>query len=334
MDIRYKTNNNKLKKNYTQQAFSSVLFSKGRRTESFFTEDSKLYITPRQQRALDKGVVFKSGMHQWDALSNRVVRQYQTYRCSRTDTLYQMLLGRYEALRGDVQQASKSFIGQLSMAQLWNMSIVGAILLGMVSMSMIYRFLGPGASAQDLATVPQVAEQTTAGPVPASVSGGAATAGEKNTAGIDPALDAQQKSKSDFEKKVRAMVKGQPIEDMLPYLLDKDQTVAAFMIAIAKQESSWGEHVPVLNGQDCYNDWGYRQQRQLLGTGGHTCFNSRKDAVDTVAKRIKTLAITEGRNTPEKMILWKCGSGCVGDASEQRWIGTVSSVYDELMAKS
>ncbi|MDO8529676.1 MAG: hypothetical protein Q7S18_03335, partial [bacterium] len=34
----------------------STLFSRGERTESFFTEDSKLYITPKEQKLLNQGI--------------------------------------------------------------------------------------------------------------------------------------------------------------------------------------------------------------------------------------------------------------------------------------
>lgn len=331
MDIQPKRKKTISRATHVQRPVSSVLFSKGRRIEAFFTEDSKLYITPRQQRLLDRGVAIDSGIKKWDALSSRTVREYRTYRSSRTDALYQKLLARYEALSEDARNASHRFAGQFSMAQLWNMSIVGAILVGMVSMTMIYRFLGPGASADTPADAPQtaVAQTVPDAPAPSAITASAIPAA---AATQDPAGSDQQQQQTAFDKKVKDMVKGYPIEDMLPYILDKDQSVAAFMIAIAKQESGWGEHVPLLDEQDCYNYWGYREQRQLLGTGGHTCFNSRKDAVDTVAKRIKTLVEDEGLNTPSKMILWKCGDSCVGDSSEQTWISTVSSVHDELMA--
>lgn len=300
---------------------SSVLFSRGRRSEHFFTEDSDLYLTPRQKHQLEAGFVLQAKARRWDSLCERLEKQGEVYRDSRTNALYHKLLGRLEMLRQEAQQASRSFGSQFSMAQLWNMSIVGAILLGMVSMSLIYKMLGPGASAQDL-TEPATATVTTQVVPPVSV---AADPGQLAAAtAIAPAESA-------FDKRTKELVEGYPIEEMLPYILNKDKKVAAMMLGIAKQESSWGQRVPVLDGQDCDNYWGYREQRQLLGSGGHTCFNSQKDAVDTVAKRIKTL-MDLGYSTPGKMIIWKCGDSCVGDSSEQRWISTVSSIYDELMA--
>ena len=132
-------------------------------------------------------------------------------------------------------------------------------------------------------------------------------------------------------------VKGHPIEKMLPYILEQDPEVAKYFIAISKQESGFGEHVPVLNGQDCYNYLGYRGKRKLMGTGGHTCFNSRKDAVETISKRIKTLIHDQDQNTARKLVgTWKCGSkDCAGHSKESvdRWVGTVGSTYDRLSGK-
>ena len=69
-----------------------------------------------------------------------------------------------------------------------------------------------------------------------------------------------------------------------------------------------------------------------MGTGGHTCFNSRKDAVDTVAKRIEKLVYSQKLNTPEKMILWKCGFSCEGHSREsvKKWISDVNMYFSQL----
>ena len=123
---------------------------------------------------------------------------------------------------------------------------------------------------------------------------------------------------------------------MLPYILEKDKITAAFLIGIAKKESNWGKRVPVLDGQDCYNYWGYRGVRRMMGTGGHTCFNSRQDAVDTVAKRLDTLIHSEKLNTPEKLVVWKCGFSCEGHSREsvKKWISDVDMYYSEFMEEA
>lgn len=135
-----------------------------------------------------------------------------------------------------------------------------------------------------------------------------------------------------MEREAKEMVEGYPIEKMLPYILEQDSEVAKYLIAMAKQESQWGKRVPVLNGQDCYNYWGFRSKRKLMGSGGHTCFNSRKDAVETVGRRIHELIYEYDRKTAERLIVWKCGSSCAGHSQEgvDRWIGTVGSYHKAL----
>ena len=136
-------------------------------------------------------------------------------------------------------------------------------------------------------------------------------------------------AEEEYQAKITETVKGYPIEAMLPYIFEKDRTVAAFLIGIGKKESNWGKRVPVLDGQDCFNYWGYRGVRRLMGTGGHTCFNSRKDAVDTDAKRIERLVYSEKLDTPETTILWKCGFSCEGHSREsvKKWISDVNMYF-------
>ncbi len=136
-----------------------------------------------------------------------------------------------------------------------------------------------------------------------------------------------------LENNIKEMVKGYPIEQMVPYILEKDNLTAAFLVSIAKKESSWGERVPVLDGEDCFNYWGYRGIRDRMGTGGHTCFDSPKDAVDTVGKRITTLIKKYDLTTPEDMIIWKCGSSCAGhsDSGVRKWISDVGYYFDKII---
>ncbi len=132
---------------------------------------------------------------------------------------------------------------------------------------------------------------------------------------------------------LKKILAGTPMEKMVPYIAKKDKVVAAFLVAIAKKESNWGRRVPVLNGQDCYNYWGYRGQRARMGTGGHTCFDSPQDAVETVGGRIERL-IKSGVDTPQEMVLWKCGSDCNatgGWAAARKWIRDVDLYYEKTM---
>lgn len=141
-----------------------------------------------------------------------------------------------------------------------------------------------------------------------------------------------ESEKEEYGAQIEGLVRGYPIEDMLPYILEKDRVVAAFLVGIAKKESNWGKRVPVLDGQDCFNYWGYRGIRRLMGTGGHTCFNSRKDAVDTVALRLEKLINSEKLDTPAKMVIWKCGYSCDGHSREsvRKWIADVDLYFSEL----
>lgn len=153
---------------------------------------------------------------------------------------------------------------------------------------------------------------------------------------ITDGVSFENTEKAKLHDEISAMVKGYPIEQMVPYIVEWDPIVAAFLVSIAKKESAWGRHVPVLNGQDCYNYWGYRGIRDRMGTGGHTCFDSPKDAVDTVGKRIHDLVIKQNLNTPEKMIVWKCGSSCAGHSNYgvQKWISDVNLYFQKIVNKT
>jgi len=136
-----------------------------------------------------------------------------------------------------------------------------------------------------------------------------------------------------LESRISKMVAGYPIENMTRYIAAKDEKVAAFMISIAKKESDWGKKVPLLNGRDCYNYWGYREKRERMGTDGHTCFNNPRDAVNTVASRIDKLVYENKLDTPRKMVVWKCGSSCAGQnpKSVNKWISDVNWYFQKLV---
>ena len=204
--------------------------------------------------------------------------------------------------------------------------LVGAMALGMVSALFLEHSFGSGAKADDQVQYVQVEQ-----PIDARVLG-ANTEADADMAKLLSELSVEDPAEKAFENRVREMVKGYPIEDMVPYIVEQDRTVAIYLVAIAKKESGWGTHVPVLDGQDCFNYWGYRGIRLMMGTGGHTCFNSRKDAVETVAKRLHTLIYEKNLSTPEDLIVWKCGSSCAGHDpySVKKWISDVDMYYEKL----
>ncbi len=329
------------------ERFDCLLYSKGRVSRKFFTEDSGLYITPKQAESIKNGVKLNIQPGIFDGLSSRVVRRYRTYRPGQKDALYVQyvnLVQKYVDIEKRVKEGAGNFASQLSFAKVYNLSIIGAIVLGMLTMSFVYQYFGLSASARSEknAVLTQKAQEQEIGMNNDNVAEKEAEAVEKEDEWSKEEEEKYIKQMTNYlenvekektEKEVKEMVKGYPIEKMLPYILEQDRTVAAFLIAIAKKESNWGKRFPVLDGQDCYNYWGYRGQRRLMGSGGHTCFNSRKDAVDTVAKRIKWLVENKKLNTPEKMVIWKCGSDCNatgGQEAARKWINDVNMYFKKL----
>lgn len=138
-----------------------------------------------------------------------------------------------------------------------------------------------------------------------------------------------------LEEDIRSMVDGYPMEVMSKEISRHDRVVAAFVVAIAKKESNWGKRSPKLDGKDCYNYWGFREKRDRMGTGGHTCFDSPKDAVRAVSKRIENLMYEYDRNTPREMIVWKCGYSCAGhsDTSVDKWVNDVDYYFRQLQTE-
>jgi len=149
---------------------------------------------------------------------------------------------------------------------------------------------------------------------------------------LETLLAFNQLKQEEFEREIQKIVAGSPMEKMVPLIARQDRRVAAFLVGIAKKESNFGRRVPVLNGQDCFNYWGYRGIRPRMGTGGHTCFDSPEDAVYTVAKRIEEL-VKADINTPSEMVIWKCGSSCEHHSMEsvKKWISDVNIYYQEIM---
>jgi hypothetical protein len=149
---------------------------------------------------------------------------------------------------------------------------------------------------------------------------------------IEPANNNQRKNVA-LEKEISQLVQGYPIARMMPYIFQKDPKIAAFLVAIAKKESNWGKYKPVLDGRDCYNYWGFRLKTDKMGSEGHTCFDSPREAVDTVAARLDEMVNEEKIDSPKDMIVWKCGYGCrdeIKSASEQKWIRDVDFYYAKL----
>lgn len=135
-----------------------------------------------------------------------------------------------------------------------------------------------------------------------------------------------------LEKVVTEMTEDHPIVEMLPYIFKQDKLTVAYLVSIAKKESNWGKRAPKKDGKDCYNYWGYKGAGSRGLAAGHGCFGSPEEAVETVAARIDTLTQDYELETPRQMVVWKCGSTCIGhsDVSVQKWISDVAYYTNEI----
>ena len=319
---------------------SSILFSRHGKTDTFFTEDSKLYITPAEYRKKERGERIVRMTNRLDSALSRNFEKTKIYSTGQRDVIYISIKQRYSSLGNYTRDLFKGVVQGVSVAKMWNLSIVGSVIFGMLTMTMIYRYLGQNVSASIReTTVSNQSQQIETLASPDNNVINASDVKSESPDDIDTSFvtkllaDTEAKTISDFELELTEMVKGYPIETMVPEIAKQDRTVAAFIVAIAKKESAWGKRVPVLDGQDCYNYWGYRGIRNRMGTGGHTCFDSPKDAVDTVAKRIEFLVSNRKLNTPGKMVIWKCGSDCSvtgGQAAANKWISDVALYFNKL----
>lgn len=138
--------------------------------------------------------------------------------------------------------------------------------------------------------------------------------------------------KNNLEEGIRDITKNHPIEEMAPYIANYDKKIAALIVGIAKKESNWGFHSPSKNGQTCYNYWGYKGQGSRGVAMGYGCFGSPDEAVGAIGKRIEELVNKKKIDTPQKMVVWKCGSSCVGHdpAGVKKWISDVSVYFNKI----
>lgn len=310
---------------------ASVLFGKDGQTESFFTDDSKLYLTPEELKIERRKERIVRIIRRLDSLNARSFEKTKMYSTASPQIFDLRAKRLYKKFRHSALVLVKNSRQKITVAKMWNLSIVGAVIFGMFTMSMIYKYLGQSVSAkiQDSGSMREQAEDDGE-----NVPGEGAE--KKPGADIDSRYFTQlllleeDLPQAALEKKMKEMTAGYPIEKMVSRIAEKNPVVAAFMISIAKQESNWGKRVPVYEGEDCWNYWGWRGKNPV-GTGGHTCFDSPEDAVDTVAKRLEFLVSNKKLNTPAKMIIWKCGD-CSWDNQRdmQRWISAVNMYFQKL----
>lgn len=149
-------------------------------------------------------------------------------------------------------------------------------------------------------------------------------------------MDSQLVQEADsyyLEQRLNTMVGNTPIHDMVPFIAQQDRIVAALLVGIAKKESSWGQHAPSKDGVDCFNYWGYKGNGSRGSSLGYACFGTPEEAINTVGKRIYELAVKSKRNTPAKMVVWKCGNSCEGHSFESvaSWIRDVDTYFSQVL---
>jgi hypothetical protein len=309
---------------------ASVLFSSRGRTEKFLTEHAQFYLPQKKYGKKNLMSIAKlvDSLFIADAFITTRKKRKLIYSRGQSDRIYDEVKERYQTLGGHLSDFFRSPFGGVTVIRMWNLSIVSSLIFGMFLMTMIYRYLGQGASAN-----------LTDSPVPLVLS--AESFGDENRSQIADEITTQllatytqqeKEKEGEMEEEIRKMVKGYPIEKMIPFIAKKDKTVAAFIVGIAKQESDWGKRVPVYNGEDCYNYWGFKGPNRV-GTGGHSCFSNPEEAVNAIAKRLEFLVAKEKVDTPNEMVVvWKCGYDCSWDKPEnvKRWVGAVDTYFKKL----
>jgi hypothetical protein len=145
-----------------------------------------------------------------------------------------------------------------------------------------------------------------------------------------PVAQPQPQRPSKMEKTIKKMVSDFPIKEMTPYIAKQDEEVAAFLVAIAKKESNWGMFSPKKNGRNCFNYWGYRGSYNQTKSG-YSCFDSPKQAIKVVGGRIEEL-IASNVDTPQEMLLWKCGQRCNARTSNgaAKWVRDIDLYYKKF----
>ena len=129
------------------------------------------------------------------------------------------------------------------------------------------------------------------------------------------------------------LTRGYPIEAMSAIIAKRNKKTAEFLVGIAKKESNWGKRVPrAEDGSDCYNYWGYRGAGSRGIAMGHGCFASPEEAIGVVGGRIDTFVREYKFDTPQEMVVWKCGWSCDGHSTQsvKKWIADVGYYVQKM----
>jgi hypothetical protein len=320
---------------------SSVLLSqKCGKVHNFTTGDSKLYLTQEEILKIRQGFEINFVTGRLDSIIPRREKSISyVFRRKKEDRLYLDLKERYSNFGAYIKDLFGGYTHGVSMTRAWNLSLVGSLIFGMFLMTMIYRYLGPGAradveEARVQAEIVQLIEKQEAEKVLGdSIAKAEAEKKAEAEAVKKKAADAILAKQKEFEMKILDLVGDHPIKQMAPCIAKEDPLVAAMFIAIAKKESSWGDHVPVNNGKDCYNYVGFRLKTAKMGSGEHSCFATPQEGFERTAKRIKDLIYDEKMTTAKKMVSpWKCGYRPDLDDPKavQKWVSDVDSILKEV----
>lgn len=153
---------------------------------------------------------------------------------------------------------------------------------------------------------------------------------QKETARINRLEQEKRQEQEKIKAEVGDILAGTPMESMIEPISKQEKTTAAFLVGIALKESGLGRHAPSKNGRDCYNYWGYKGRINPT-SGGYSCFETPQQAVEVVGNRINHF-VEQGRDTPQKMLVWKCGASCAthSPSGVQKWVSDVSIYFNKL----
>lgn len=318
---------------------SALLSKKFGKVRNFTTRDSKLYLTQAELTKIRRGEKIDLVNGRLDcAFSRQKEKLSFVFQKRREERLLSEIKKRYASFHNYLKDALQGYTHGVSLVRAWNLSLISSLIFGMFLMTMIYRYLGPGAQAKIQEAKEQAAiEQQLQKEAAEKVLGEniAKAEKEKKIQAENERKQAIADRQSEFERKIKEMVDGHPIEKMAPYIAKEDPLVAAFFIAIARKESAWGERVPVNGGKDCYNYVGFRLKTEKMGSDGHSCFSSPKEGFEVTVKRMKNLIYKEKMTTAQKMVSpWKCGYDCSWDNPQavQKWVSDVDYYLKQVLA--
>lgn len=149
-EIALKYSSNKKESNGVE----SILYSRGVKRSDFLAKNSISFS--------DKGdLTLKTNNKILDGISKKAINDYCQFVGKNEEKIlfsrYRTLTEKINNYQDNLLDKKRAFLSQISMVRLWNTSILVAVMVGMISMSFIYRYLGQGVSAKDEALNKQVA---------------------------------------------------------------------------------------------------------------------------------------------------------------------------------